>query len=251
MTIGVEGRRLSVSYGKRRVFEGVDVAVRSGELAIVVGPNGSGKSSLLRVLAGIQKPTRGVVERSAPVLLIGSQTSPPPDVTPRDLAGYGLALRRAWYRFSPTPAEEVAVEEALALADLSDRAGDAIGTMSAGEVQRAWIAAALASKPGALLVDEPTSHLDLRYQIDVIRTLQTLATGGVAVAAAVHDLSLAARFADTVWVLSGGRLLSGSPEAVLTPEILSRAYDIDVSVHRHPDWGFLLCTPSSENRSRS
>jgi ABC-type cobalamin/Fe3+-siderophores transport system ATPase subunit len=250
MSIAVSGRSLGVRYGERRVFDGVYLDLTAGKLIVIVGPNGSGKSSLLRALAGIQKPTHGTVRRAAPTLLIGSQAAPPPDVTPRDLAGYGLALRRPWYRLAPSLEEDEAVDAALARTGLTDRARDAIGEMSAGEVQRAWIAAALATKVGALLVDEPTSHLDLRFQIDVLNTLRALTTDGVAVAAAVHDLSLAARFGDVVCVLAGGTMIAGFPESVLTPEILSRAYDVEVNVHRHPTWGFLLCTPSSDVRSR-
>jgi ABC-type cobalamin/Fe3+-siderophores transport system ATPase subunit len=251
MSIAVAGRSLGVRYGERRIFDNVDLDLSAGQLVAIVGPNGSGKSSLLRVLAGIQRPTSGAVRRTAPTLLIGSQAAPPPDVTPRDLAGYGLALRRPWYRLAPSHEDDEAVEAALARTGLTDRARDAIGEMSAGEVQRAWIAAALATKLGALLVDEPTSHLDLRYQIDVLNTLRALTADGVAVAAALHDLSLAARFGDVVCVLAGGTLIAGPPETVLTTEILSRAYDVEVSVHRHPTWGFLLCTPSSDVRSRS
>ena len=251
MSIAVAGRSLGVRYGERRVFENVDLDLPAGKLVVIVGPNGSGKSSLLRALAGMQKPTSGTVRRTAATLLIGSQSAPPPDVTPRDLAGYGLALRRPWFRLAPSLEEDEAVDAALARTGLTDRARDAIGEMSAGEVQRAWIAAALATKVGALLVDEPTSHLDLRYQIDVLNTLRALTADGVAVAAAVHDLSLAARFGDIVCVLAGGMLIAGPPEAVLTSEILSRAYGVEVSVHRHPTWDFLLCTPSSDVRSRT
>ena len=249
MSVAVAGRSLGVRYGERLVFDDVDLDLTAGRLVVIVGPNGSGKSSLLRALAGIQKPTSGTVRRDAATLLIGSQAAPPPDVTPRDLAGYGLALRRPWYRLASSAEEDEAVDAALARTGLTDRAGDAIGEMSAGEVQRAWIAAALATKVGALLVDEPTSHLDLRYQIDVLNTLRALTADGVAVAAAVHDLSLAARFGDVVCVLAGGTLIAGPPESVLTPEILSRAYEVEVSVHRHPTWGFLVCTPSSDARS--
>ena len=246
MNAAIAAQSLGVAYGSRLVFEGVDVQVFAGRLTIVVGPNGSGKSSLLRVLAGMQKPSAGAVRLAAPALLIGSATSPPPDVTPRDLAGYGLAVHRPWYRFTPSAEDEAAVDAALARTGLTERARDAIGEMSAGETQRAWIAAALACRPGALLVDEPTTHLDLRYQMEVLLTLKALTAGGVAVVAAVHDLSLAARFADDVWLLAPGSLTKGAPDEVLTADALSRAYDVDVSIHRHPEWGFLLCTPSSD-----
>ena len=104
---------LGLRYGSREVFERVDVALFPGTLTAVVGPNGAGKTSLLRLLAGVQRPTAGRIERAAQVMLIASDSAPPPDVTPRDLAGYGLALRRPWYRFAPGPEEETAIDQAL------------------------------------------------------------------------------------------------------------------------------------------
>jgi iron complex transport system ATP-binding protein len=158
-------------------------------------------------------------------------------------------LRRPWYRFAPGAEEETAIDHALGLAGLSDRADDPVGGLSAGEVQRAWIAAALATTPAALLVDEPTSHLDLRYQLEVLRTLRDLADGGVAVAVAVHDLTLAARFADRAALFAAGTLTVGSPEEIFVPGVLERAYGIPVTTHRHPVDGYLVCLPSEPDRS--
>jgi len=235
--------RVSVRYGSRTIFSDVSLAVQPGSLTALVGPNGSGKSSLLRVLAGVQRPDAGTVTRSARTALIVSAVNPPPDVSPRELGDYGLALRRPWWRLTPTSADEAAARAALARTGLLERADEPIATLSAGEVQRAWIATALATGPDVLLIDEPTSHLDVRYQLEVLHTLRALAAGGVAVAAALHDLTLAARFAGTVALLAGGRLVSGPPEEVLVPPTLSAAFGIDVSVHRHPADGYLVCLP--------
>jgi ABC-type cobalamin/Fe3+-siderophores transport system ATPase subunit len=249
MTAAVTAVDLGLHYGARSVFEHVNLALQPGTFTVIVGPNGAGKTSLLRLLAGVQKPTSGIVDRASRVMLIASDAPPPPDVTPGDLAGYGLALRRPWYRFAPGPEEERAVSLALDRAGLTDRATDPVGSLSAGEVQRAWIAAALATTPGALLIDEPTSHLDLRFQIEVLRTLRALAGGGVAVAAAVHDLTLAARFADRAVLLANGALHEGTPEEVFTSGALARAYGIPVTTHRHPTDGYLVCLPSDIKRS--
>jgi ABC-type cobalamin/Fe3+-siderophores transport system ATPase subunit len=234
----------TVRYGRRLVFSGVTLSLQQGSFTAIVGPNGSGKSSLLRVLAGQQRPTAGIVERASRVALIVSSVNPPSDVTPRELSDYGLALRRPWWRFAPDAAESAAAESALTRTGLLERADDPVAALSDGEVQRAWIAAALATAAEALLIDEPTSHLDLRYQLEVLHTLRELATSGVAVAAAVHDLTLAARFADTVALLSNGALVSGPPEVILEPRSLSNAFGVDVSVHRHPTDGYLICLPN-------
>jgi iron complex transport system ATP-binding protein len=249
MTPAVRAIDVGVRYGTRSVFEHVNIDLQPGTFTAIIGPNGAGKTSLLRLLAGVQKPTSGTVDRTGQVILIASDAPPPPDVTPADLAGYGLALRRPWYRFAPGAEEERAVGSALERAGLAERASDPIGSLSAGEVQRAWIAAALATTPAALLVDEPTSHLDMRFQIEVLRTLRALADGGVAVAAAVHDLTLAARFADRAALLVDGALHDGTPDQVFAQDALTRAYGIAVTTHRHPIDGYLVCLPADTDRS--
>jgi ABC-type cobalamin/Fe3+-siderophores transport system ATPase subunit len=249
MSAAVSAQGLGLRYGAREIFHDVSLMLHPATVTAVVGANGAGKSSLFRLLAGVQLPSAGSIERSAPVMLIASDAAPPPDVTPRDLAGYGLALRRPWYRFAPGPEEERAIAFGIERAGLADRADDPIGSLSAGEVQRAWIAAALATKPAALLVDEPTSHLDLRFQLEVLRTLRSLAASGVAVAVAMHDLTLAARFADRAAMFADGTLLVGPPEKIFEPGALARAFGIAVTTHRHPVDGYLVCLPSDDQWS--
>jgi len=243
MTYVVAVQAISVRYGRRTIFSDATLALRPGTFTAVIGPNGSGKSSLLRVLAGLQRPDAGVATLAAGTALIVSSVNPPSDVSPRALADYGLALRRPWWRFAPTDADAASTQSALARTGLLDRADDAVVTLSAGEVQRAWIAAALAASARTLLIDEPTSHLDLRYQLEVLNTLRQLATSGVAVAAAIHDLTLAARFADVVALLAAGRLTSGPPDVIFDASALGEAFGIDVSIHRHPSDGYLVCLP--------
>jgi|HubBroStandDraft_1064217.scaffolds.fasta_scaffold193113_2 ABC-type cobalamin/Fe3+-siderophores transport system ATPase subunit len=235
--------RATVAYGSRIVFAGVTLALEPGKFTAVIGPNGSGKSSLLRVLAGIQRPAAGIAARADGVALIASSSNPPSDVTPAELADYGLALRRPWWRLRPDAADAAAVAGALARTGLTQRADDAVSELSDGEVQRAWIAAALAAGCRTLLIDEPTSHLDLRYQVEVLQTLRALTAQGAAVAAAIHDLTLAARYADTVALLAAGRLIAGPPAEVLRPQAIADAFGIDVTVFDHPTEGYLICMP--------
>ena len=235
--------RVSVRYGRNTIFRDVSLALKPGTLTAIVGPNGSGKSSLLRVMAGVQQPNEGTATRGARTSLIVSSVNPPSDVSPRELADYGLAVHRPWWRFAPSAADAAAASNALVRTGLLDRADDPVVTLSAGEVQRAWIAAALASSAQTLLIDEPTSHLDLRYQLEVLNVLRELASSGVAIGAALHDLTLAARFADAIALLSGGRLVVGQAEEVLEPRALAQAFGVEVSVHRHPADGYLVCLP--------
>ena len=228
-------------YGQRRVFDALDVDVQGGSLRAIVGPNGAGKSSLLRVLAGVQTPSAGSVTRAKRISLISPSSRLPADVTPRELAGYGPALHRPWWRLGVPDEERALVDAALARVGLSDRADDAAADLSDGEVQRAWLAAALATSPSAVLIDEPTTHLDLRYQIEVMTMLCELARGGIAIVTAIHDLTLAARFADSISLLAAGFIVTGAPEAVLDATALTRAFGVRITTHRDPIGGFIVC----------
>ena len=242
MTAALEGHGLAVSYGSRRIFADLELRTEAGRLTALIGPNGAGKSSLLRVLAGVQQPTCGTVERRARAALIATALSLPPDVTPAQLAGYLLALRAPWWRLNRTAPERAAITAALKQTGLSDRADDPAANLSNGELQRAWIAAAIATGAGALLIDEPTTHLDIRYQLEVLATLKVLARTGQAVLIAIHDLTLAARFADSVALLAGGALQFGTPQAVIRPEALSPAFGVDIEVRSDLE-GHLVCVP--------
>jgi iron complex transport system ATP-binding protein len=231
-----------VRYGARPVFDDLDIVLADGQMTALVGPNGAGKSSLLRVLAGTQKPNAGCVDRPERVALVATSLALPPDVTPAQLAGYVIALRKPWWQLRTDSSERTAVDAALERTGLRERAEDAAAMLSAGELQRAWIAAALAAQARVLLIDEPTTHLDLRYQLEVLRTLKTLARTGVAVLAAIHDLTLAARFADSVALLAGGVLECGPPGQVFRSPTLSQAFGVEVTTHEDPE-GYIVCTP--------
>jgi len=238
------GKDLGINYGARNVFSGLNISLTGGRFIALIGPNGSGKSSLLRVLGGAQQPTHGRLIRSGRVALIAPSGDPPGDLTPLDLASYGLSARRRFWQWSLSVSEEQCIRDALVRADIADRADDPMTSLSAGEVQRAWIAAALATAPDVLLVDEPTTHLDLRFQVEILHTLATLAESGVTVVAAIHDLTLAARFADDVALIANGALQIGPPDEVLEAATLSDAFGITVGTHRHPQLGYLICLPS-------
>lgn len=243
MTPLVSAEHISCRYGTRVVFDDISLAVRAGCLISLIGPNGSGKSSLLRLLAGQQLAQGGVLHASGSCMLIVPSAQPPADLTPWDLAGYGLALRRKPWQWGLPPLAQGRVTAALERCGLSAQAHLPVTTLSAGEIQRAWIAAALAVEADVLLIDEPTTHLDLRYQMDVLRTLRALTRTGIAVVTALHDLTLAARFADEIALLAGGSLRSGRAADVMTAGNITRAFGIDVTIHRHPEKGYLICQP--------
>jgi ABC-type cobalamin/Fe3+-siderophores transport system ATPase subunit len=231
------------AYGEQPVFTGLSLSIRAGRFVALVGPNGSGKSTLLRLLAGLTHPAAGRVQAAnRPALVVCGQT-PPPDVTPRELAAYALSARRAAWAWRARPQDEAAIAQALDRCGLAGHTQTPVSALSAGEVQRAWIACALVVNARILLVDEPTAHLDLHFAVEVLELLRGLTESGVAVVAALHDLTMAARFADDIALLARGHVSCGPPEEILEPRALSEAFAVRVTTHRHPELGHVVCLP--------
>jgi iron complex transport system ATP-binding protein len=237
-------RNLEVRFGERRALAGVDLEVPSGQFVALAGPNGSGKSTLLRSILGFLPPDHGSValfgdpvaslpirERARRAAWVPQIESLRDDVPLREYVQYGR------YPFhgaldADTAADRRVADEALREVGLLERASDGILSISGGERQRAILARALAQQAPLLLLDEPTTHLDIAHQIDLLARVRRLATGGrVTVIAALHDLNLAARYADRIVVLSRGRRVAdGAPSAVLSPDLLARVWGVDAEL---------------------
>ncbi len=236
--------------GPNTLVDGVTLALRPGEVLAVVGANGAGKTTLLRLLSGELRPSSGAVcldgrplGAFAPEHLARRRAVLPQHST----LGFGFSVQevvllgRTPHRTPPARDLEIAAG-AMQAAGVAHLAARRYPTLSGGEQQRVHLARALAqiweaSGPGAryLLLDEPTASLDLAHQHAVLGVARRCAAAGVGVLAVLHDLNLAAQHADRIAVLRRGRLLAeGPPEAVLTPEIIRRAFDISVLVTRHP-----------------
>lgn len=259
----LRGEEIGFSYdGGPPVLHGVEVEVKEGEMVGLVGPNGSGKSTLLQVLAGLRRPRRGRV------LLKG-----------RDLAGLSRREAARWVTlvFQDThvefafPVREVvamgryphlgrfqamghqdreAVERALRLTALEQLADRPVNQLSGGERQRVHIARAVAQDTPVLLLDEPTSNLDLAHQIEVLELIRQSSREGRAVLASFHDLALATRSCDRLVMLAAGRVAAtGSPEAVVTEEHLARHFGLRARVRRDPETGSLVVIPLARTES--
>lgn len=254
MRLSIE--HLSLSYGKRVAVDDVSFAIEAGEMVSIVGPNGSGKSTLLRGLSRLQRPSAGRVllgetdirsiaaRQVARHLAILPQT---PD------AGADLTVRELVYRGRyphqgvlqrVTPADSEAVDWAMQAADVSDLASRPLGSLSGGERQRAWIALALAQEPRVLLLDEPTSFLDIQHQVEVMHLLRRLNREGMTVVAILHDLVLAGRFTDRVIAMRNGRVaFDGPPMAVFEPAGLERVFGVAMMVLSDPETGLPIPLP--------
>nr|WP_156135085.1 ABC transporter ATP-binding protein [Arthrobacter sp. L77] len=236
---------MGVSYGSRRVIGSVSFGLAPGTVTALIGPNGSGKSTLLRSIARLHAPDAGSVtlDDGADVLglsprdfaraitLLAQSRPVPGGLTVREVVAFGRHPHRS--RWTGQDAEgPAAVDRALELTRTTDLADRPVAALSGGQVQRVWLAGCLAQDTGVLLLDEPTTYLDLRYQVEILDVVRDLATHhGVTVGVVLHDLDQAAAIADHVVLLEDGAVLAqGAPLEVLTSENLSRAYGVRVDV---------------------
>lgn len=240
---------LGVGYRERVVLRDVDLTLHAGELLAIVGPNGAGKSTLLRTLAGLLPPLAGSVrfadqdlhqlspaQRARSVAYVAPEDTAVGELRVEEIVLQGRVAHRPWWRWGLAEADEAAIARAIATAGLTENLGRPIASLSSGEAQRAWIGMALAQDAPALLLDEPTSHLDVRRSHETLVLLKDLARLGHAVGLVVHDLNLAARYADRIAILAGGTVAAiGTRDDVIRPDILSSAYDADVRVLRDDD----------------
>jgi len=236
---------VSISYGRDDVVRSAALELRPGQVTALVGPNGSGKSTLLRGVARLQPVRAGEValrdgrpaaalstrEFAREVAMLVQSRPTPAGITVRDAVEFGRHPHRSRWRGSDPDGPE-RVDHALRLTRLAERADDMLDELSGGQLQRVWIAGALAQDTDVLLLDEPTNHLDLRYQVEVLELVRELADGhGIAVGAVLHDLNHAAALADRVVVLEDGRVVAdGPPVEALRGELLSRVFEIEIVV---------------------
>ncbi len=261
------GSRLSFVAGGRKILDEVSCEIQAGKTTALVGPNGSGKSSLMRLLVRLEAPTAGQVALSGRditsfgrrdfarrLAFLPQDMQPPAALSVRDLVACGRHPHRAIWRPETRRDGEV-IEEALAVTDLADLSSRPVGALSGGERQRALIAMALAQETQILMLDEPTTYLDLRYQIQILELVRKLQVERhLTVCWVLHDLNEAAAYSDEVIVLSKGRCVAtGSPEHVLTPAFIRDVFGIDMLRLAHPADGAPLLVPCrgwSPNHSR-
>lgn len=253
---------LTLAYGEREVVHDLTLAIPDGQVTAVVGPNACGKSTLLRGLARLLPPVRGrVLLDGVPVAqrptrevarvlgVLPQQSLAPEGVTVAELVGRGRSphhgLLDRW-----SGADDAAVAEALHLTRTLDLAERRLDELSGGQRQRVWIAMVLAQGTDVLLLDEPTTFLDVAHQVEVLDLLAELnATRGTTVVLVLHDLSLAARYADLLVVMAQGRVVAAGPPAqVLDAATVRRAFGLECVVVPDPVTGTPLVVPLGSAR---
>jgi iron complex transport system ATP-binding protein len=250
---------LSASYGDRRILHSISLTVKSGEVLALIGPNGAGKSTLVRAVSGVIPVQGGLVrtngtdlltlstmERARLVSVVPQVASLPPAFTVWETVLLGRTPYLNFLGQVSAKDEEIA-RHALERVDALDLAERRVGELSGGEGQRILLARALAQATPILLLDEPTSHLDLHHQVGLLELIRKLSSqDDLAVLIALHDLNLAARYADRVALLVEGALKAvGTPSEVLRSDLISDAYHWPVQVVPHPFEGTPLVLPKS------
>ncbi len=248
---------LSVSYGTRQVLHNVTLNVRKGEVVTLIGPNGAGKSTLIRAVSGVISILSGIVRtngddfgalspmnRAKYIAVVPQAVSLPPAFTVWETVLFG---RTPYLGFlgQPSQNDEELARFALQRVNALTLAGRRVGELSGGEQQRVLLARALCQSTPILLLDEPTAHLDLQYQVSFLEIVSELAHHDkLAVLIALHDLNLAARYADRIALMVGGEIKAlGTADEVLRQDLIEAGYLLSVKVVRHPFLDIPLVLP--------
>jgi iron complex transport system ATP-binding protein len=251
---------LSLGYPQALVIEALSLTIPPGKITVLVGPNGCGKSTLLRGLARLLKPRGGAVylegksltdyspttiAQSLGILL--QNTSAPEGITVKELVKQGRYPHQKWLQ-PWSQADENWVQQSLHMTDLSDLSDRPLETLSGGQRQRAWIALVLAQNPKVLLLDEPTTFLDMAHQVEILDLLYHLNRQQErTIVMVLHDLNQACRYGDYLIALKAGQVVArGSPETIVTEQLVEQVFNLNCRIYSDPITGTPLCIPISQ-----
>ena len=247
-------QQLSVAYGDTTIIENLSVTIPKGKVTALIGPNGCGKSTLLKTLSRIIKPKSGeiFIEQTSlgqikdkvlaqQLSLLPQVLVSPEGITVRKLVEYGRSPYVShWGRLSQ--ADKKIVEQAMTETGVLELAEQNVESLSGGQRQRAWIAMVLAQDTEIVMLDEPTTYLDLSHQIELMELMRTMNEQGKPVIVVLHDLNQACRYCDHLVVLKRGQLMAqGSPEEVFTERLLQEVFDLDAVVINDPIASSPMC----------
>lgn len=247
-------KNLSVAYGKNTIIPDLSVSIPQGKITALIGPNGCGKSTLLKTLARINKPVAGEIffndkplssygdKRLARSLSLLPQILVSPEgITVRKLVEYGRSPYLShWGRLGQE--DKSIVEQAMQQTGVSEFADKSVESLSGGQRQRAWIAMVMAQDTEVVMLDEPTTYLDMSHQVELMNLMQQMNAQGKTVVVVLHDLNQACRYCDHLIVLEQGQLVAqGSPDEVLTESLLDEVFDLKAKIFDDPISNTPMC----------
>lgn len=249
--IAIDVCGVEIAYDAKPAVAGAAFHIGRGEFVGLIGPNGSGKSTLVRAISRLMRVRSGHVDvlgqgvwgyrpdaLARRMAVVAQHAQLHFDFTVEEVVGMGRIPHLQWYQKEGAQDAD-AVARALRLADCTQLASRLVTTLSGGEKQRVALARALAQEPDVLLLDEPTTHLDINFQVELLDVVRSLCdTEGLTVLAVLHDLNLAAQYCDRLIMLQSGRVYeAGPPEAVLSERSIREVYGVDVCLSKHPVTG--------------
>lgn len=240
----MSARNITITLNHKEILKEVSLSIGEGKRTVILGPNGSGKSTVLKALAGLLKCTSGMIyfeqqelqciskhKLAQKMAILPQGAEAPKDLTVGELVEYGRFPYRKWWGRVPKDDEEC-VNWALKQTGMDQFQHRLVHTLSGGERQRAWIAMALAQKPKVLLLDEPTTYLDIAHQLEVMHIISKLnRDSGISVVMVLHDINHAIQFADEIIILKDGVIFAqGAPEKVITVDMLEKVFGVSADV---------------------
>ncbi|WP_025995912.1 Fe(3+) dicitrate ABC transporter ATP-binding protein FecE [Pseudomonas viridiflava] len=260
----LQAQQLDIGYGATRIVQDLSFSPPPGKVTALIGPNGCGKSTLLKAFARILTPQAGSLsldgkayrdlsarDLARKVAFLPQVLPIPEGVSVRQLVAYGRSPHNSlWGRLSG--ADQQSVEQALQRMELETLADRPLSDLSGGQRQRAWLAMILAQDAAIVLLDEPTTYLDISHQVELLDLMRALSAEGKTVITVLHDINQACRYADHLAVMQAGRLVaSGTPGDVLNAELVCRVFDVQVQIMREPVAGTPMCIVERSTRCTS
>lgn len=259
----LQANNVCVSFGDRRILKDITLSIDTGRITSIIGPNGSGKSTFLKAIARNLSLTSGLVclndqdirtidrrELAKRMAVLYQSSKAPQDVTVKDLVEFGRFPHRNWWKGQSDQEQEV-ISWAMRQTGLSEYSERPVATLSGGEQQRAWIAMALAQETQTLVLDEPTTYLDIAHQLEIMELIKRLnRENGLSVIMVLHDLNQAAKYSDTIVVIHKGQIAAaGTPAEVITADMLRTVFEVEVELWYDSDKKPVFITRGLVNRN--
>lgn len=251
----INAENLTISYEQKTIIKELNINIPKGKITTIIGPNGCGKSTLLKALGYLLKPKKGSIyldgediqrlstkEVAKKMAILPQSPQAPSGLTVGELVTYGRFPHQKGFGKLKKEDKEI-INWALEVTKTLEFETTAVDNLSGGQRQRVWIAMALAQGTELILLDEPTTYLDLAYQLEVLELLYDLNKNQKkTIVMVLHDLNLASRFADYMVAIRSGKIIShGSPEEIMTPKMLKEVFNIDANIVKEPKKGYLSC----------